>query len=204
MNRTLICILAALAVTIGARAEDASGPNLDVAGLKIGMGVHEAMATLKAENPHFYINLSPHQLEGFSAPLHPFVSGEQPIGPNNDAESIDLLFTMPPNKEVVWGIKRAIQSYRFQENRPTTEKIPPCGSAGKIRLGECSRARIRARRYSPGCTTTRGNCYPPIKPNNSTRAAPAFCKPISAMRTCRALTISRRASTAHRNAVPSS
>lgn len=119
MNRALVCVIAVIAATISARAEDPAGPNLDIAGLKIGMGVHEAMATLKAENPHFNINLYPHQLEGFSAPLHPFVSGEQMIGPNNDGESIDLLFTMPPSKEVVWGIKRET-NYRAG-NRPSTE-----------------------------------------------------------------------------------
>jgi hypothetical protein len=121
MRRILVCIIVAMAAVISVHAEDTSGPNLDVAGIKVGMGVKEAMAALKAENSHFFINLNPHQLEGFPGPLHPFVTGEQAIGPTNDAENITLLFTMPPNKEVVWGIKRDT-SYRAG-NRPATEKV---------------------------------------------------------------------------------
>ena len=40
MNRTLVCVIAAMAVTISALVEGADGPNLDVAGLKIGVGVN--------------------------------------------------------------------------------------------------------------------------------------------------------------------
>ncbi len=119
MSRIFVCVMAAMVATISVRAEDAGARNLDIAGIKVGMGVHEAMAALKAENPHFNINLYPHQLEGFSVPVHPFVSGEQIISPNNDGESVELLFTMPPSKEAVWGIKREM-SYRAG-NRPSTE-----------------------------------------------------------------------------------
>jgi hypothetical protein len=119
MHRTLVCVIAAMAATISAHAEDTTAPNLDIAGIKVGMGVNEAMAALKAENPHFYITTSSHQLEGFSEPLHPFASGQQMIGPNNDGEGMSLLFTMPPGREVVWGIKRDC-NYRA-ENRPSTE-----------------------------------------------------------------------------------
>ncbi len=122
MDRTLVCIIAALVATLSAHAEDTAGPNLDVAGIKIGMGVREAMAALKAENPHFRIDLSPHQLEGFPKPLHPFVSGEQMTSPTNDAESISLLFTMPPNKEAVWGIKRDC-NYRAGHRPPTESTL---------------------------------------------------------------------------------
>ena len=54
MRRVTICIIAAIAATVSTFAED-SGPNLDAAGLKIGMGVHDAMAALKGENPQFRI-----------------------------------------------------------------------------------------------------------------------------------------------------
>ena len=83
------------------------------------MGVHEAMAALKAENPRFKINISAHRLEGFPNPLHPSVTADQFISPTNDGESMELLFTMPPNKEQVWGIKR--QCSYLAQNRPGSE-----------------------------------------------------------------------------------
>jgi hypothetical protein len=119
MKRVLFFTIAALVTTIGAHAQGAAGPNLDVAGIKIGMGVKDAMAALKAENPKFSIQIPNHQLEGFPMPLHPWVDCEQAIGPDNDGETITLLFTMPPSREVVWGIKR-LTSYRAG-HRPSTE-----------------------------------------------------------------------------------
>ncbi len=121
MRPTLACFFAAITITVSIHAQDANGPNLDVAGIKIGMGAHEAMAALKAENPSFRIDLNPHQLEGFPQPLHPFVNGEQLIGQTNDGESISLLFTMPPNHEAVWGIDRECH-YRAG-HRPLTDTV---------------------------------------------------------------------------------
>jgi len=118
MRKITISVISILVATVAVFAGD-SGPNLDVAGLKIGMGVHDAMAALKAENPQFRIDISSHRLEGFSAPLHPSVTAGQNISPTNDGESMELLFTMPPNKEQVWGIQRHC-SYLAQ-NRPATE-----------------------------------------------------------------------------------
>ena len=56
-------ILTVAAVMI-ASASEAAGPNLDVAGVKIGMSMNDAIAALKADNPKFYINVVSHQWEG--------------------------------------------------------------------------------------------------------------------------------------------
>jgi hypothetical protein len=119
MHRTLVCVIVAMAATISAHAGDTAGPNLDIAGIKVGMGVKEAMAALKAENPHFTLTMSSQPVEGFSEPLQPTAIARQQISPGNDGETITLALTTPPGREAVWGIKRDT-TYRTQ-NQPSTE-----------------------------------------------------------------------------------
>ena len=119
-HRAICLILMAAAIAV-APSSEAAGPNLDVAGVKIGMSMNDAVAALKADNPRFYINVVSHQWEGFSAPLHPFVlaqsTGDQP----GDSENISLLLTMAPGPEQVWGIDR-LCGYRAG-NRPSAVNV---------------------------------------------------------------------------------
>jgi hypothetical protein len=119
MHRTLVCVIAALAATISAHAQNTIGPNLDIAGIKIGMGMKEALAALKAENPHFEIIMSSQPVEGFSEPLQPIAIARHQITPDNDGEIITLALTTPPGRAAVWGIKRDT-TYRSR-NQPSTE-----------------------------------------------------------------------------------
>jgi hypothetical protein len=90
----------------------AAGISLDVVGIKPGMTVREAMLALKADNPRLTIAPSTRQYEGFAEPLMPSVTGSEPAtpGPNSviqrAGENVEILFTMLPNQEVVWGVKR--------------------------------------------------------------------------------------------------
>jgi hypothetical protein len=108
-----------MAATISAHAQNSTGPNLDIAGIKVGMGVKEAGAALKAENPHFTITMGSQAVEGFSEPLQPTAIARQQISPDNDGEIITLALTTPPGREAVWGIKRDT-TYRAK-NQPSTE-----------------------------------------------------------------------------------
>lgn len=116
-----ICLILIAAATMVAPPSEAANPNLDVACVKIGMNLNDAVAALKADNPKFYINTVSHQWEGFSAPLHPFVlaqsTGDQP----GDSENISLLITTAPSPERVWGIDR-LCGYRA-DNRPSTVNV---------------------------------------------------------------------------------
>lgn len=119
MHRTLVCVIAVIAATISAHAQVTTGPNLDIAGIKVGMDVKEAMAALKAENPHFEIIMSSQPVEGFSEPLQPTAIARHPISSDNDGEIITLALTTLPGREAVWGIKRDT-TYRTK-NQPSTE-----------------------------------------------------------------------------------
>ena len=99
----------------------AAGPDLDVAGVKIGMSMNDAIAALKADNSKFYINVVSHQWEGFSAPLHPFVLAQSTGDKPGDSENISLLFTMAPGPEQVWGIDR-LCGYRA-DNRSSAANV---------------------------------------------------------------------------------
>jgi hypothetical protein len=101
-----ICLILTAAVVMIVPASEAAGPNLDVAGVKIGMNMNDAVAALKADNPKFYINVVSHQWEGFSSPLHPFIAAQSMGDKPGDSENISLLLTMAPGPEQVWGIDR--------------------------------------------------------------------------------------------------
>jgi len=105
--------------SISAFGADATGPNLDIAGIKIGMGAKDGMAALKAVNPKANIILGTHKLQGFPSPVHPNAIADQTISGDNDGENIEVLFTMPPQHQLVWGITRTY-SY-IAKNRPSLE-----------------------------------------------------------------------------------
>jgi len=103
-------IFATVSVTLSGQADVV--PSLDVVGIRIGMTVKEAATALRADNPRLMLTPSTRGLEGFAQPLLMSIAGQEgPVsGPNNTVErggeNIELLFTTPPNPEVVWGIKR--------------------------------------------------------------------------------------------------
>jgi hypothetical protein len=123
MNSTRVAIylnvcgaVAACLIGIGwdaARAQSAGGINLDVVGIRLGMTVKDAMLALKADNPRMTLSPATLELEGFTGPLLFSVAGTEaptPGGPYNlplrAGENVEILFTVPPNREVVWAVRR--------------------------------------------------------------------------------------------------
>jgi hypothetical protein len=122
-GRRAICLglfLSAVVLAVSP-ASEAAGPNLDVAGLKIGMSMDNAISALKEDNPSFHISVVSHQWEGFSAPLHPFVAAQSTGNKPGDSENVSLLVTMAPGPAQVWGIDR-LCGYR-SDNRPSTVNV---------------------------------------------------------------------------------
>jgi hypothetical protein len=106
----------------GAAAPTASSAvNLDVAGIRIGMPVKEAMLALKADNPNLILNPHKLELEGFTQDLMTSLTASQMASPTRGAEDIELMFTAPPNTEALWGISRTT-TYPSQE-RPSMDNI---------------------------------------------------------------------------------
>jgi hypothetical protein len=105
------------ALAIGTAAQSAA-PNLDVVGVKLGMPVKTAVATMKANNPRLTLQEDTFQLEGFDqvvlSSIEASVSGEA----GKDTEHFSLGITMPPGPQVVWGVRR-IYTYAPQ-NMPST------------------------------------------------------------------------------------
>jgi hypothetical protein len=103
---------AALLLALVAHAQHEGGPSFDVVGIKLGMTVKDAMLALKANNPRLMLTPFTNRLEGFPDALLFAVGGLEPVtpGPNSTAarsgEKIQILFTMPPSTEVVWGVQR--------------------------------------------------------------------------------------------------
>jgi hypothetical protein len=119
MTRLTFSLMVASFLSANCGAAETGGPNLDIAGIKIGMGIKDAMAALKADNPQLQIIVGTHELQGFDKPVHPNVTAQQSPGGGNDGENIELLFTMPPNHALVWGISR-INNFA-EKNRPSLE-----------------------------------------------------------------------------------
>jgi len=108
-------VLAACLIGIGwdaARAQSAAGTDPDVVGIRSGMTVKDAMLALKADNPRLKLSPSTRQFEGFTGELLLSVFGEEAAtpGPNSmplrAGEKVEILFTIPPNQELVWGVMR--------------------------------------------------------------------------------------------------
>ena len=102
----------------------AAGISLDVVGIRPGMTVKAAMLALRADNPRLTIVPSLRQFEGFAEPLMSAVMGSEKVeaGQNSilrGAEDVEILFTMPPNQEAVWGVKRTY--YFATAERPSLQ-----------------------------------------------------------------------------------
>lgn len=107
--------------------ESAAGISLDVVGIKPGMTVRDAMLALKADNPRMTLAPSTREFEGFTGPLLFSVFGEEAAtpGPNSlplrAGENVEILFTLPPNQEVVWAVRRV---YNFAgAERPSLQNL---------------------------------------------------------------------------------
>ncbi len=108
MNRFNFCFIAALTAIVTTAVVHAAGPNLDVAGFKIGMNEDDAIPALKPHNARFYINQPTSTIEGISEPIKPSVTAIATGTAALDGENMSLVFTLPPGKKVLWGIQRAV------------------------------------------------------------------------------------------------
>lgn len=124
--KRIVPILIAVGVFASAGDAKADGAaSLDVVGIKLGMTVADAMRALKADNPRMTLTPTSRALEGFASPLVFEVLGNEPVtaGPNfttaRAGEALEILFTLPPGPEVVWGLQR---NYHFATGeRPSME-----------------------------------------------------------------------------------
>jgi hypothetical protein len=96
----------------------AEGPNLDIVGIKIGVSEPEAVAALKAHNPRLVVNETPHRLEGLPKAVMPAVTAQAMPSGDQEGETVNMVFTMAPGPEKLWGIQR-ITSYPAAR-RPST------------------------------------------------------------------------------------
>ncbi len=112
-------LIVAIAASVFVCAADAAGPDLDIAGFKVGMSEAEVMAAIKTHDPRLVMSQPSHRLEGFSVAVHPSASGMVLPTDTFDGENVELLFTMPPGQQVLWGMRRTT-SYSAPR-RPSAE-----------------------------------------------------------------------------------
>lgn len=114
-------ILAVSAIASGSipASAQAPAPNLDVTGIKLGMPVKAAVATMKANNPRLNIQQQTLQLEGFDQVVATSIEARVSSEAGKDSESFSLGITMPPSPQVVWGVSRTY-SYAMQ-NMPSLD-----------------------------------------------------------------------------------
>ncbi len=90
------------------------------------MPAAEAVQAMKADNPRLALTREGYKYEGFSDPLIATVNGNDAPATINESthrasEHIQILLTMPPNHEEVWGVNR---SYSFPlAERPLMQTI---------------------------------------------------------------------------------
>ncbi len=108
MHRAFFFAILALAAAASVpAADDSTGPNLDVTGIKIGMRLNEALAAVKADDPQLNTKVAADKLEGISGEIHSFVSASlSGMTASYVTEDIHLLLTLTPGAEDVWGIQR--------------------------------------------------------------------------------------------------
>jgi hypothetical protein len=123
--KRIIPVLAALLASVTSFRALADSPAFDVVGIRLGMSVTDAMRALKADNPRLQLTPSTRQLEGFSSPLMLSVIGDEAATPGpggttaRGGETVEILFTLPPSMEAVWGVQR---KYHFATSeRPSME-----------------------------------------------------------------------------------
>jgi len=97
-------------------AADAAPP--DVVGVRPGMGLDEALATVKRHNPNLGVYPRP-AMAGLVAGVG-FSDGVN-TRTNNQSEDIELSATMAPSAPVVWGIRRSV-TYQ-PEGRPSVTNV---------------------------------------------------------------------------------
>jgi len=104
----------------------AQSPSLDVIGIKLGEPMSDAIQALKADNPRMKITSSTFKYAAFTNPLTLEVDGNDTPATENDqvthaTETVQLVFTTPPNQPGVWAIRR---EYEFPTSqRPSSQTI---------------------------------------------------------------------------------
>lgn len=110
----------------------------DVAGIRPGMSAQEAYEALKARSNGAKVGIAQTMLPGVSQPVVVLMS--LAVLDSSPAETITVMLTYPPEKQVVWGIRRRLL---FQPGKEPTkaavmknirEKYGPEINAGGIAL----------------------------------------------------------------------
>src|SRR5690348_4428646 len=96
----------ALVLAAPAFAQPASGVP-DVVGIRPGMSAQEAYNTLKAMSNGAKVGIAQTRLPGVSQPVVVLMS--LAVLGSSPAETITVMLTYPPEKQVVWGIRRTLQ-----------------------------------------------------------------------------------------------
>jgi hypothetical protein len=118
----MLLVLAANTSGAAAQSQPPALPaplNLDIVGIKLGMPIKDALAAVKADNPGLSLTPQTLQLEGFAQPFVTTVMAQQAGVAGKDTEGLELQFTMPPARQVLWGVRRTY-SYT-KENMPSLE-----------------------------------------------------------------------------------
>jgi len=102
----------ALVVAAPALAQPPSGVP-DVAGIRPGMSAQEAYDALKARSNGANVGIAQTQLPGVSQPVVVLMS--LAVLDSSPAETITVMLTYPPGKQVVWGIRRRLEFERGKE-----------------------------------------------------------------------------------------
>jgi hypothetical protein len=80
------------------------------------MPAREAVQAMKADNPRLSLTSATYKYEGFNDPLVATVAGNDAPATTNESvhgasEHIQILLTMPPNHEEVWGVSHALGTH---------------------------------------------------------------------------------------------
>lgn len=115
---------AILALALAAAPGEAGAQALDVVGIKPGMPAQAALAQAKAQNPKLQGEMQPASQFDL-LPGTAFVEGAHlqysPGDGVNNGEVVQLLFTMPPSKPMVWSVLRAVDY--AEPKRPTAGNV---------------------------------------------------------------------------------
>lgn len=101
----------------GFAAAQSQGPgpaNLDIINIKLGESMNDALQALKADNPKLKVTSSTFQSAVFSKPFTLEVDGQDLPATEGDrvthaTETVQLVFTTPPNEPEVWSMNRRIE-----------------------------------------------------------------------------------------------
>lgn len=109
-----------------AAAQGDSPLKLDIVGIMPGMPARQAVQAMKADNPRLALTSATYKYEGFNDPLVATVAGNDAPATINESvhrasEHVQILLTMPPNHEEVWGVTRSF-SFPMAE-RPSMQTV---------------------------------------------------------------------------------